>query len=76
MSELYNHITPERHWEIIVVISESIICEVLPAASLAAGKLVDQILIVIDLKGFGYISTPILTRLYIPRSPLTTFLQL
>ncbi|KAH7909020.1 CRAL-TRIO domain-containing protein [Hygrophoropsis aurantiaca] len=53
LPELYKHITPEKHWHAIVVNADSLIREVLPAASRAAGRPIGQGLVVVDLKGFG-----------------------
>jgi len=50
---LYKHITPEKHWETIIVNAESLPREVLPAASRAAGKHIGQGLVIVDIKGFG-----------------------
>ncbi|OJA08807.1 hypothetical protein AZE42_01308, partial [Rhizopogon vesiculosus] len=53
LPQLYKHITPQKHWEAIVVNAESLTREVLPAASRAAGKRIDQGVVIVDLKGFG-----------------------
>ena len=53
MPELYKHISPQRHWQTIVVNAESLTREVLPAASKAAGKPIDGTFVIVDLKGFG-----------------------
>lgn len=53
MPELYKHISPERHWQTVVVNAESLTREVLPAASRLAGKPIDGTLVIVDLKGFG-----------------------
>jgi hypothetical protein len=53
LPELYKHVTPERHWEAIVVNADSLTREVLPAASRAAGKRIHQSIVIVDLKGFG-----------------------
>jgi len=50
---LYRHITPEEHWRTVLVNVESLLAEVLPAASAAAGRPIRQALVIIDLKGFG-----------------------
>jgi hypothetical protein len=50
---LYRHITPEEHWRTVLVNVESLLAEVLPAASAAAGRPIRQVLVIIDLKGFG-----------------------
>ncbi|KIJ64446.1 hypothetical protein HYDPIDRAFT_28391 [Hydnomerulius pinastri MD-312] len=53
LPELYKHITPEKHWEAIVVNADSLTREVLPAASRAAGHQVEHAFVIVDLKGFG-----------------------
>lgn len=53
LPELYKHVTPEKHWEAIVVNADSLTREVLPAASRAAGKPIHQSIVIVDLKGFG-----------------------
>ncbi|KAG1774794.1 CRAL-TRIO domain-containing protein [Suillus placidus] len=53
LPELYKHVTPEKHWEAIVVNADSLTREVLPAASRAAGKRIHQSIVIVDLKGFG-----------------------
>ena len=50
---LYRHITPEEHWRTVLVNIESLLAEVFPAASAAAGRPIRQALVIIDLKGFG-----------------------
>ena len=50
---LYRHITPEEHWRTVLVNVESLLAEVFPAASAAAGRPIRQALVIIDLKGFG-----------------------
>jgi hypothetical protein len=55
LPQLYKHITPEKHWETIIVNAESRPREVLPAASRAAGKHIGQGLVIVDLKGFGLV---------------------
>ena len=46
-------LSPEKHWETIVVTAESLVREVLPASSYEAGQIIDEVFIIIDLKGFG-----------------------
>ncbi len=53
MTALNKVITPERHWEAVVCTAESLVREVLPASSYATGHIVDNCLIIVDLKGFG-----------------------
>jgi len=50
---LYKEVTPERFWEIIVATTEAAMREILPGCSYAAGKTVDDILCIVDLKGFS-----------------------
>jgi len=50
---LYRHITPQEHWRTVLVNIEALLAEVLPAASLAAGRPIRQALVIVDLKGFG-----------------------
>lgn len=60
MPELHKHISPERHWQTIVVNAESLTREVLPAASRVAGKPIDGTFVIVDLKGFGYVYSTIM----------------
>ncbi|KAI0051148.1 CRAL/TRIO domain-containing protein [Auriscalpium vulgare] len=53
LSKLYKHVTPERHWQTILVNAESLTAEVLPAASAQAGRTIEQALVVVDLKGYS-----------------------
>ncbi|TCD65106.1 hypothetical protein EIP91_003080 [Steccherinum ochraceum] len=53
MPELYKHISPERHWQTVLVNCESLTREVLPAATQAAGRPVDGTFVIVDLKGFS-----------------------
>ncbi|KAK7682343.1 hypothetical protein QCA50_014548 [Cerrena zonata] len=53
MPELYKHISPERHWQTVVVNAESLTREVLPATSRALGKPVEGTFVIVDLKGFS-----------------------
>ncbi|KAJ3775527.1 CRAL-TRIO domain-containing protein [Lentinula raphanica] len=46
-------VTPERHWETILVNAECLTREILPAAAKKHGKEIDSVLVIIDLKGFG-----------------------
>jgi hypothetical protein len=55
LPELYKHVTPEKHWEAIVVNADSLTREVLPAASRAAGERIHQSIVIVDLKGFGFV---------------------
>jgi len=53
MPELYKHISPERHWQTVLVNCESLTREILPASSKAAGRTIDQAFVIVDLKGFS-----------------------
>ncbi|KAH7885341.1 CRAL-TRIO domain-containing protein [Phlebopus sp. FC_14] len=53
LPELYKKITPEKHWEAIVVNADALTREILPAASRAAGRPVEHACVIVDLKGFG-----------------------
>ncbi|KAF9220955.1 CRAL/TRIO domain-containing protein [Gyrodon lividus] len=53
LPELYKHITPEKHWEAIVVNADSLPREILPAASRAVGHRVEHAFVIVDLNGFG-----------------------
>ncbi|KAI6147488.1 CRAL-TRIO domain-containing protein [Pisolithus tinctorius] len=53
LSELHKHITPDKHWETIVVSTETLARKVIPAASHAAGHHIGGVLAIVDLKGFG-----------------------
>ena len=53
LPELYKHISPERHWQTVLVNAESLTREILPASSKAAGRTIDQGFVIVDLKGFG-----------------------
>jgi len=53
LNKLYNHCTPERHWQTVIVNAESLLREVLPAACRKEGKEVEGALFIIDLQGFG-----------------------
>lgn len=51
---LYKVISPERFWETIVSTAEAaVVQEILPASSYAAGRLIDDIFCIVDLKDFG-----------------------
>lgn len=53
LPELYKHVTPEKLVESIIVNADALAREVLPAASRAAGRHIEQSLVIVDLKGFG-----------------------
>ena len=53
LPELYNHVTPEKLVESIIVNADALTREVLPAASREAGRPIDQSLVIVDLKSFG-----------------------
>jgi len=66
---MYKHIRPKRHFEIILTYLEALHREILPAASVAAGKLIDEIVLIANVKGIRCISTFISTRpFYLRRS--------
>lgn len=50
-------VTPERHWETIVVGAEAVTRECLPACSRAKGETITDSLSIVDLKGFGLVFT-------------------
>lgn len=52
---LYKAMTPERHWETVLANAESLTREVTPACSVAAGRVINDVLVIVDLKGFGYV---------------------
>jgi len=51
--KLYKVCTPEKHWQTVLVNAESLPREILPAATRKAGKPVDTVFVIVDLKGFG-----------------------
>ncbi|KAJ6512258.1 CRAL TRIO domain-containing protein [Mycena vitilis] len=51
--KLYKTCTPERHWQSVVVNAECLPREVLPACSRLAGRPIGNVLVIVDLKGFG-----------------------
>lgn len=53
VSELYKHVTPEKHWETIVVSAETLARETIPASSRAVGHEVGGAFVIVDLKKFG-----------------------
>jgi hypothetical protein len=55
MNKLYTKCTPERYWQSLLVNAESLIREVLPASSRQAGRTIGTVLVIVDLKGFGYV---------------------
>jgi hypothetical protein len=52
-TELNKHVTPQRFTDILTVNCEALTREILPACSVAAGKRVETVLVIVDLKGFG-----------------------
>lgn len=58
LPELYKHITPEKHWEGIVVTADLLTREILPSASRAAGRQIDGAFVIVNLEGFGYVTSP------------------
>jgi hypothetical protein len=53
LPELYKHITPEKLVESIIVTADALTREVLPAASRAAGRHIEQSVVIVNLEGFG-----------------------
>ncbi|VDC00760.1 unnamed protein product [Peniophora sp. CBMAI 1063] len=53
VNELFKGISPERHWQSIVVNAEALIAEVLPAVSTERAQHIEQVMVIIDLKGFS-----------------------
>jgi len=53
VAELYKVVSPERFWEILVATTEGTMREILPGASYAAGRVIDESMIVADLQGFS-----------------------
>jgi hypothetical protein len=68
LTQLYKHVSPDLHWETIMVNGEALICEVLPACSAAVDKTIEHSIIIIDLKGFRFVLAPS----FVVSSPLTT----
>ncbi|EKM51488.1 uncharacterized protein PHACADRAFT_261650 [Phanerochaete carnosa HHB-10118-sp] len=52
-TELYKGISPERFWQAFLANADSLTREVLPAATVAAGKPIDGTFVIVDLKGFS-----------------------
>ncbi|THH03040.1 hypothetical protein EW145_g6578 [Phellinidium pouzarii] len=52
-TELYKAITPEKFWEVMVTIGDGAMREILAGSSYAAERVVDNIVIIVDLKDFG-----------------------
>ncbi|KAF5389265.1 hypothetical protein D9757_003535 [Collybiopsis confluens] len=46
-------VTPERHWETVLVNAECLTREILPAAARKYEKEIDSVFVIVDLKGFG-----------------------
>ncbi|KAL5501505.1 hypothetical protein ACEPAH_8765 [Sanghuangporus vaninii] len=53
VAALYKVMTPDRFWETIVVTAEGAMREILAGCSYAAERVVDDILVIVDLKNFG-----------------------
>jgi hypothetical protein len=51
--KLYSHVTPARHWQSLLVNAECLTREILPAAAKQAGKPINQVFVIVDLKDFG-----------------------
>jgi len=67
---LYKVISPERHLESLMCTAETLVQEVLPGCSYAAGKLVDTSVVIVDLQGFG------LTKFWSVRTVVQTCFQI
>ncbi|KAF9077661.1 CRAL-TRIO domain-containing protein [Rhodocollybia butyracea] len=46
-------VTPERHWETVLVNAECLTREIIPAAIKKHGRDADSVFVIVDLKGFG-----------------------
>lgn len=55
IASLYKVMTPDKFWETIVVTGEGAMREILAGSSYAAGRVVDDILVIVDLKDFGFV---------------------
>jgi len=69
LEKLYEKCTPEKHWQTLLVNAESLTREVLPASARHAGRDIGSVLVIVDLKGFGYVLLPShqgTDELYIP----------
>ncbi|EJC98105.1 CRAL/TRIO domain-containing protein [Fomitiporia mediterranea MF3/22] len=53
VAALYKVMSPEKFWETILVTAEGAMREILPGSSYAAKRVVDSILVIVDLKDFG-----------------------
>lgn len=53
VAKLHKVVTPAYHWQSILVNCESLTREVLPGASRAAGRKIDNAFCIVDLKGFS-----------------------
>lgn len=56
LPELNKTVSEERHWECILVNCEYLPREVLPGASRAAGRPIEQVFVIVDLDGFRYVA--------------------
>jgi hypothetical protein len=52
-SELMKHVSPERFTDILTVNCEALTREILPGCAIEAGKPIETVLVIVDLKGFG-----------------------
>ena len=52
---LYKVISPDKFWETIIVTAEAAMREILAGCSYSAGKVIESILVIVDLKGFRYV---------------------
>jgi hypothetical protein len=55
-SELNKAVSPERFQDILTVNCDALTREILPASAVAAGKQVETVLVIVDLKGFGCVA--------------------
>ncbi|KAL0961057.1 hypothetical protein HGRIS_006045 [Hohenbuehelia grisea] len=53
LNKLFKECTPEKHWQTVLVNAESLTREILPAASRKAGRPINNVFVIVDLKGFG-----------------------
>jgi hypothetical protein len=54
---LFEVVSPERHWESLLANAESLTREVNPGCSVLASRLIDDVLCIVDLKGFRCVAT-------------------
>jgi hypothetical protein len=61
LPKLYKQCTPEQHWQTCLVIAESLTREVIPATTKIHGRQASSVLVILDLKGFGYVREDVAT---------------